>query len=96
MQQLLDQIDTAHTGQLAKSQIAASQIDWQAVQQRNADQWLASVHKVFKSFDTDADGVIAPDQIVDCLRTKLPSSEVCWSIFSKDYYSAFCVWPFQH
>ena len=76
MEQLLDQVDIANTGQLAKSQIAASQIDWQALQQRHADQWLESVHKVFEIFDTDADGVIAPDQIVDCLRTKLPPSEV--------------------
>jgi len=56
--------------------LAASQMDWQATQQNHAEQWLASVHKVFQSFDTDADGVIAYEQIVECLRSKLPSSEV--------------------
>ena len=76
VEQLLDQVDLAQTGQVAKSQIAASQIDWAAVQKRNADQWLASVQRVFETFDTDADGVIAADQIVDCLRSKLPASEV--------------------
>ncbi len=76
VEQLLDQIDTAHTGQVAKSQLAASQMDWQAMQQNHADQWLASVHKVFQSFDTDADGVIASEQILECLRAKLPASEV--------------------
>ena len=76
IEQLLDQVDTAHTGQVARSQLAASQMDWQATQQNHAEQWLASVHKVFQSFDTDADGVIANEQILECLRSKLPSSEV--------------------
>lgn len=76
IEQLLDQVDTAHTGQVARSQLAASQMDWQATQQNHAEQWLASVHKVFQTFDTDADGVIAYEQIVECLRSKLPSSEV--------------------
>ena len=74
--QLLDHIDTAHTGVVAKSQLAASQIDWQAMQQSNAERWLASAHKVFRHFDTDEDGIIASEQIVACLRSKLPPSEV--------------------
>ena len=77
MEQLLDQIDTAHTGQVAKSQLVASQIDWRATQQNHAEQWLASVQKVFQSFDTDKDGIIAYEQILECLRSKVPSSEVC-------------------
>lgn len=76
IEQLLDQVDTAHSGQVARSQLAASQMDWQATQQNHAEQWLASVHKVFQSFDTDADGVIAYEQIVQCLRSSLPASEV--------------------
>lgn len=76
VEQLLDQIDTAHTGQVAKSQLVASQIDWRATQQNHAEQWLASVQKVFQSFDTDRDGVIAYEQILECLRSKVPASEV--------------------
>lgn len=82
VEQLLDQIDTARTGQVAKSQLAASQMDWRAMQHNHAEKWLVSVHKVFQSFDTDADGVIAPEQIVECLRSKLPASEVKASPFS--------------
>ena len=74
--QLLNHVDTAHTGVVAKSQLAASQIDWQAMQQSHAERWLASAQKVFQGFDTDGDGVIAAQQIVDCLRSKLPPSEV--------------------
>ena len=61
---------------MAKSQLAASQIDWEAMQQSNAERWLASAHKVFQDFDTDQDGIISSEQIVDCLRRKLPPSEV--------------------
>lgn len=61
---------------VAKSQLAASQIDWEAMQQSNADRWLASAQKVFQDFDTDGDGIIASEQIVECLRSKLPPSEV--------------------
>ena len=76
MEQLLDHVDTAHTGVVAKSQLAASQIDWEAMQQSNAERWLASAQKVFKDFDTDGDGIISSEQIVDCLRSKIPPSEV--------------------
>lgn len=76
VEQLLNHVDTAHTGVVAKSQLAASQIDWEAMQQSNAERWLASAHKVFQDFDTDLDGIISSEQIVDCLRPKLPPSEV--------------------
>lgn len=84
VEQLLDHVDTAHTGVVAKSQLAASQIDWEAMQQSNAERWLASARKVFQDFDTDQDGIISSEQIVDCLRSKLPPSEVsllqcCWT-----------------
>ncbi|KAL3139963.1 hypothetical protein ABBQ38_004250 [Trebouxia sp. C0009 RCD-2024] len=76
VEQLLDHVDTAHTGVVAKSQLAASQIDWEAMQQSNAERWLASAQKVFQDFDTDGDGIISSEQILDCLRSKIPPSEV--------------------
>ena len=76
VEQLLNHVDTAHTGVVAKSQLAASQIDWEAMQQSNAERWLASARKVFQDFDTDRDGIISSEQIVDCLRSKIPPSEV--------------------
>ena len=91
MEQLLDHVDTAHTGVVAKSQLAASQIDWEAMQQSNAERWLASAQKVFKDFDTDGDGIISSEQIVDCLRSKIPPSEVRLAQLWYGLCNMFCV-----
>jgi calcium-dependent protein kinase len=75
-ERLLDQVDVGHTGHVAKGQLAASQIDWAALQ-RDRERWLARVRRAFDEFDADHDGVCGWDEIVACLRAKLPLTEVC-------------------
>ncbi len=72
---LLDQLDLGHTGRVAKGQFAASQIDWGVLQQDHA-RWLDCVRRAFAEFDADGDGVCSVDEIVACLKTKLPLTEV--------------------
>lgn len=72
---LLDQLDLGHTGRVAKGQFAASQIDWGALQQNHA-RWLECVRRAFDEFDTDGDGVCSVQEIVACLKAKLPLTEV--------------------
>jgi calcium-dependent protein kinase len=72
---LLDQLDVGHTGHVDKAQFAASQIDWGVLQQNHA-QWLDCVRRAFDEFDSDGDGVCSVDDIIKCLQTKLPLSEV--------------------
>ena len=71
---LLDQVDVGHTGHVAKGQLAASQIDW-ATLQRDRDSWLRCVRRAFEEFDADHDGVCGLDEIVACLKAKLPLTE---------------------
>ena len=77
MDRLLDQLDLGHTGRVAKGQFAASQIDWGALQKDHA-RWLDCVRHAFDEFDTDGDGVCSVDEIVRCLKAKLPLTEVCF------------------
>ena len=46
------------------------------LQQNHAEQWLHCVRQAFEDFDTDHDGVIALEEIIACLRSKLPPQEV--------------------
>lgn len=78
---LLDQLDVGHTGHVDKAQFAASQIDW-AVLQQNHSQWLHCVRRAFNEFDSDGDGVCSVDDIIKCLQTKLPLTEVSSCPFS--------------
>lgn len=72
---LLDQLDLGHTGRVAKGQFAASQIDW-GVLQKDHSRWLECALGAFAEFDTDGDGVCSIDEIVRCLKAKLPLTEV--------------------
>ena len=74
-ERLLDQVDVGHTGHVAKGQLAASQIDWAALQ-RDRDHWLRCVRRAFDEFDADHDGVCSLDEIMACLKAKLPLTEV--------------------
>ena len=76
MEQLLDQLDLGHSGRVAKSQFAASQLDWRLAQLRHRERWLAAARAAFCAFDSDADGLIDVDNITQTLRTKLPPNEV--------------------
>ena len=73
----MDQVDSGHTGSVAKVQLAASQMDWQALQQQRTQAWLQAASRAFAELDTDHDGVWSVQDIVACLRSKLAPSEVC-------------------
>lgn len=74
---LMDLIDSGQTGSVAKVQLAASQMDWRALQQRDVQAWLEAARRAFASLDADGDGVWSRNEIVQCLRQKLAPSEVC-------------------
>lgn len=76
LERLLDQLDPGNTGKVAKSQVAASQIDWRVLQQSQTERWLKCVRRAFMDLDTDGDGIISSDDMVAMLRNKLPKAEV--------------------
>ncbi len=45
-------------------------------QARHVERWLACARRAFAELDPDGDGVAQADDIVACLRAKLPPSEV--------------------
>jgi calcium-dependent protein kinase len=73
---LLDQLDPGHSGQVAKSQFAASQMDWAAVQSSHTERWLRCARRAFADLDADRDGVVSTEDMVALLRHKLPPAEV--------------------
>lgn len=73
---LLDQLDVGRSGRVAKSQFAASQLDWRMAQLHHRERWLAAARQAFSTFDTNADGYIDVANITQTLRTKLPPHEV--------------------
>lgn len=76
LDRLLDQLDTANTGTVARSQLVASQIDWAVLQSNQAERWLSLARSAFAELDTDGDGHLSMEEIVASLRTKLPPAEV--------------------
>ena len=46
------------------------------MQARHVERWLACARRAFAELDPDGDGVAQADDIVACLRAKLPPSEV--------------------
>ncbi len=46
-----------------------------ALQARHVERWLACARRAFAELDPDGDGVAQADDIVACLRAKLPPSE---------------------
>ncbi|WPT18299.1 Calcium-dependent protein kinase 2 [Picochlorum sp. SENEW3] len=75
VERLLDQLDVGFTGQVGKTQFAASQMDWRAIQS-NTEQWLSYARKVFADLDKDKDGILSAEDMAALLRHKLPPSEV--------------------
>ncbi|GAB4814982.1 hypothetical protein N2152v2_002028 [Parachlorella kessleri] len=76
IERLLDQLDIGGTGMVAKSQLAASQIDWRVLQEDQRERWLALVKAAFEELDLDRDGLLSIDEIVSSMRNKLPPAEV--------------------
>ena len=76
IERLLGQLDVGNSGRVAKSQFAASQLDWRLAQLHHRERWMAAASQAFTIFDTNADGLIDVDNITATLRTKLPPDEV--------------------
>lgn len=73
---LLDSLDPGNTGHVAKSQLAASQMDWKALQENQTERWLRCARRAFADLDTDRDGLVSTEDMVALLRHKLPPAEV--------------------
>ena len=73
---LLDQLDTGHTGDVNRGQLAASQIDWEMLQRENMPLFLDAAKHAFASLDSDGDGIWSCEEILDCLRSRLAPTEV--------------------
>lgn len=76
VERLLDQLDSGKTGQVAKTQLAASQIDWGALQENQTERWLHLARQAFAGLDSDKDGVVSTEDMVCLLRHKLTPAEV--------------------
>ncbi len=73
---LLDQLDPGNTGHVAKSQLAASQMDWKALQENQTERWFRCARRAFADLDSDQDGLVSTEDMVALLRHKLPPAEV--------------------
>lgn len=73
---LLDQLDTRHTGEVERRQLAASQIDWAAIQQDHEPQFIEAARRTFSALDTDGDGYWSCEEILECLESRLAPTEV--------------------
>jgi len=73
---LLDQLDPGNTGHVAKSQLAASQMDWKALQENQTERWFQCARRAFADLDSDKDGLVSTEDMVALLRHKLPPAEV--------------------
>lgn len=80
LERLLGQLDPGRSGRVAKSQFAASQLDWRLAQLHHRERWLAAARQAFTAFDTNADGLIDVANITQTLRTKLPPDEVAKAV----------------
>ncbi|KAI7841033.1 hypothetical protein COHA_005261 [Chlorella ohadii] len=76
LERLLDSLDPGNTGKVAKSQVAASQIDWRVLQQSQTERWLKCARRAFAELDLDGDGRISVDEMIAMLRHRLPKEEV--------------------
>lgn len=74
--QLLDTLDSNHTGTIGKSQLSASQIDWKVLERNNTRRWVERARRVFSTLDVDGDGVLSAAEITSVLASKLPPAEV--------------------
>lgn len=76
VERLLDQLDPGNTGQVAKIQLAASQMDWRVIAENQTERWLRCARRAFSDLDADKDGLVSVEDMVALLRHKLPPAEV--------------------
>ena len=86
MTRLLENVDLSHKGRVKKAMIAASQLDWKELQQRNSERWSALVRHTFGALDTDHDGLLKASDII----------EVCVSEDAKRAGSFFATMSSHH
>lgn len=80
LDRMLDQLDVGRSGRVAKSQFAASQLDWRLAQLHHRERWLRAARQAFAALDTNSDGLIDVDNITQTLRAKLPPNEVAAAV----------------
>jgi calcium-dependent protein kinase len=61
---------------ISRAALAASQIDWAAVQEKHAGAWTKAARAAFDAFDGDRDGMIKREEMVAALAGKAPPAEV--------------------
>ncbi|EIE27649.1 kinase-like protein [Coccomyxa subellipsoidea C-169] len=76
---LMRQLDIAGTGRLQSAEVAASIIDWHALQE--------CARRAFEQIDTDGSGYIEREELVAYLSNKLSPYEVC-PLFCNIHYPA--------
>ncbi|CAL5220717.1 g2773 [Coccomyxa viridis] len=66
-------------GVISKSAFVASQLDWPKIQADFREQWLAAAQKVFKSLDSQSNG-LTMERLMCVLREKLPAAEIEYAV----------------
>ncbi|CAL8463594.1 g3128 [Coccomyxa elongata] len=73
---LVRQLDVDKSGHLDSAEVAASIIDWHALQGRYRDLWQEYARRAFEQIDTDGSGYIEREELVAYLANKLSPYEV--------------------
>ncbi len=73
-ERLLEQLDPAGSGRVARAALAASQMDWRQLQAQDQRRWVDVARRVFSALDADADGVLK----VRRLRASLAGAVCLW------------------
>ncbi|KAL4433462.1 hypothetical protein ABPG77_010315 [Micractinium sp. CCAP 211/92] len=63
VEQLLEQVDQQHRGQIDFEQWAAAMADWRSFKDDRAADWDGLVKRAFRSMDPDGDGVITAQEL---------------------------------
>lgn len=77
---LFDELDLDNDKAVAPSAFVASQLDWGAFQQNNRELWLECASRAFADLDADKNGRLRVSELINSLRTKLPSIEVDYAL----------------
>jgi hypothetical protein len=75
-ERLLQHVAVDADGCIDRVAFTASLLDWRLLQEQHLDDWLEIAKTTFEHLDQDCDGVISVDELVNCLRQKVPEAEV--------------------
>jgi hypothetical protein len=73
---LFDLVDVGKKGQVSRTELSASLLDWKWVRDTYKDRWVESVERLFRELDGDGDGELAPEEIAAALSGGLCEYEV--------------------